>query len=377
VYFIRKVPRFLVWSRIRGTLHQDALGLVVEDDQPLLFSALQKCVETGKPQELYLRAKTADGGFRWLFGQYSYAGDKDGIPVILVHHNSDLNDKDIYRSILNHTQRKIFVCDLWTREVLYANDAARKKNPHFALGVPCFEAIYGRKQPCANCPLEKTGSSDNLVNDVLNSETGRYERRTYQKINWCGHDAFVLYLDDVTDILAKQKETEALLAINQLRIQAIQRLNGIEPLEERMNGALQTILDYYEADRVYIFRVDPTPGPSSTTFSKRCRPGSFAPQIQNLQGGRHPSRSTGGGRVFLRERAADHPRCRSDQGPATPLSTRIMTAQGITRYIEAPILSEGKLILGFIGADNPPEDKARSMGPASFSRSPSRSAALC
>jgi hypothetical protein len=136
LYFSAEVASMLGFepAAFNEKAREDALGLVVDEDQPLLYSALEKCIKTSKPQELYLRAKTSDGGFRWLFGQYSFAGTKDGIPVLLVHHNSDLNDKDIYRSILNHTKRKVYVCDLWTHEVLYGNEAARKDNPPFCLG---------------------------------------------------------------------------------------------------------------------------------------------------------------------------------------------------------------------------------------------------
>jgi signal transduction histidine kinase/ActR/RegA family two-component response regulator len=354
LYFSAEVASMLGFepAAFNEKAREDALGLVVDEDQPLLYSALEKCIKTSKPQELYLRAKTSDGGFRWLFGQYSFAGTKDGISVLLVHHNSDLNDKDIYRSILNHTKRKVYVCDLWTHEVLYGNEAARKDNPHFALGASCYEALYGAHQPCEDCPLAKIKSPNHFVSDVCHPESHRYERKTYQKINWCGHDAFVIYIDDVTDILAKQKETENLLAMNQLRIQAIQRLSGTEPLEERMNGALRIILEYYQADRVYIFRVDPS-GTKLNNIFEVCRPG-IAPQIQNLQGG-SIHQIDRWRQIFLRNEPLITPDVEAIK-ESNPEEYQIMTAQGIKRYIEAPILSDGKF-LGFIGADNPPEDK--------------------
>jgi PAS domain-containing protein len=148
--------------------------------------------------------------------------------------------------------------------------------------------------------------------------------------------------------MARRQELEDLLEANKRQYDAISLLNGSEPFASRVSKALELLLNYFEADRVYTMRFDEGYHFIRNTF-ERVRPG-VSPQIDLLQ--RVPmSTAPRWLTAFEQGQAiieADIERIKT----LYPPEYAIMKGQGISRYVEAPIRSNGRLI-GFVGIDNP------------------------
>jgi len=119
-----------------------------------------------------------------------------------------------------------------------------------------------------------------------------------------------------------------------------------------MNAALRNMQQYYQADRTYIFMIDEGGQTLSNTF-ECCREG-IIPQIDFLQQGdiHYIDRWMA---AFERQEVFVQKNI-DDIRDSDPYEYSIMAQQDIYSYIEAPIIINGELI-GFIGADNPPEEK--------------------
>ena len=111
-----------------------------------------------------------------------------------------MQEKMLYRSILEETDTGAYVRDVDNCQLLYINRRARE-----IFGVAeenyqqkcCYELFHGLSEPCSNCQVfERQGDkvpSRELLRD------GRYYVTKGRIIDWCGREAYVEYLLDVTD----------------------------------------------------------------------------------------------------------------------------------------------------------------------------------
>jgi PAS domain S-box-containing protein len=59
--------------------------------------------------------------------------------------------------------------------ILWANSAAAEvagRTPDELIGVPCYEALFGRKSPCESCPVEKAWESASVENAIVFPKNG-------------------------------------------------------------------------------------------------------------------------------------------------------------------------------------------------------------
>lgn len=169
-----------------------------------------------------------------------------------------------------------------------------------------------------------------------------------RRVKWCERDAFVVYVDDVTDLAAHQKETEELLAISKMQLSAIETLSSGESISVRINQVLETIIRFYEADRVYLFEMDEGGRSMSNTYEK-CRQG-VEPQQSILQ-----KRDLSLIDRWMGAFSAHQALVQEDTEKikdSNPDEYALIKVQGISSYLEAPIFRQGKLY-GFLGVDNP------------------------
>jgi len=332
---------------------EDATFFVLKDDIPALMDEVKECIKTGKPINCYYRVYHKQLGIDWAHVNARLCGQKDGKPVVLSIYTNASVETDIYQTILDHTNRMVYVSDCHTRQILYANSAAReyrkKENESYA-GKTCYSYIHGIDHPCDDCFLNRIKPGEVLSKDRFSNERKKWERLSGEYINWCGHKAFVQYIDDITDMKLKQAEYQNMLDAEDCQLKAIQMLNEQENIDDGLNEVLKIIGRYYEADRAYIFNVEN--GKASNLY-EWCREGIVA-EIDNLQ---NIDVS------YMKRWLPDFEKSKcvvvrdiETIKESKPDEFEIMSKQGIRSYVEAPIISGGKLI-GFIGADNPSIEK--------------------
>lgn len=189
----------------------DALRAICQQDRPTVVAALRKCVEDGVPVDVHYRVRHATHGFDWVHAKGALCGCLEGRPVLFFAFTNASEESDIYQEILDHANRMIYIVDRRSHEVLYANRAARESSvhmQHLVAGISCYSLLHGEKAPCGDCIMEKMKRGETLDLVRRNARNGRWERLSGQFISWCGHDAFVQYIEDITESRALQQELE-------------------------------------------------------------------------------------------------------------------------------------------------------------------------
>ena len=334
---------------------ENAAAIVYPDDLPPLMGTVREHARDGSPFECYYRVFHRQRGVDWTHASARFCGRLDGCPVLAVVYANASFETDIYQNILDHTGRRIYVYDRGTYEILFANKAAREfragAQEQYA-GKKCHEYLFGRSAPCEDCYMRRVLCGDDSAVDRYRADKKIWEHLTGDPTVWCGHDAFIQYADDVTDARIRQKELQNLLENHRCQLQATQLLNGDSPIDGRMNSALQTMLDYYRADRAYVFLLDEG-GQTGSNRYERCREG-VEPEMGTLQ--KVDIRLIDRWMPYFERREVVSQSDIEEIRRSDPNEYAIMSRQGIRSYIEAPIISSGRFV-GFIGADNPEAEK--------------------
>lgn len=189
----------------------DAMNAICPQDRPSVIAAFQKCVEDGRPIDIHYRVRHAAHGFDWIHAKGTLCGCLEGCPVLFFAFTNASEESDIYQDILDHADRMIYIVDCRSHEVLYANCAARESTVHthqLDAGTLCYDLLLGKDEPCEDCFMEKVRRGEMLDLVRHNTRSGKWERLSGQFISWCGHDAFVQYIEDITKSRMLQQELE-------------------------------------------------------------------------------------------------------------------------------------------------------------------------
>ena len=213
IYSSRSIPVMLGMNPLdyEQKTGPDAIQAICRQDQPSVLAALRACVADGTPIDLHYRVYHAERGFDWVHARGSLCGRMDGCPVLFFTFTNASEESDIYQDILDHADRMIYIVDCATHEVLYANRAARASTARarrLDAGIPCYALLHGKDSSCGDCFMEKMKRGETLDLVRHNTRTGRWERLSGQFISWCGHDAFVQYIEDITQSHTLQQELE-------------------------------------------------------------------------------------------------------------------------------------------------------------------------
>lgn len=329
---------------------KNPVSIIFPADVPRVWAATQESLRSGQQVEVYYRVFHKTRGFDWVHAIWRHCGYRDGSPVFMAVFTNASVETDIYQNILDSTGRKIFVCDRHTHEILYANQAARDfYDPQGDFyRRTCHELILHRQEPCSDCWYDRISedSTEPLEWKTFNSATGQWFRIAGQFTNWCGHDASIQYIDDITEEETKQAELRQIYHMEQWLVRAIKILNGPGTYPDRMNALLQDMGTYLQADRAYIIEVQNNK--FYNTF-EWCREG-IVREKDKLQGidmqyaDRWMPYFKKGKWLIV----SDIEEIREQY----PDEYSLMISQDIHSYVEAPVMIGG-VLRAFIGVDNP------------------------
>lgn len=111
-----------------------------------------------------------------------------------------LNLTALYQSIIDETQTGVYVRELESYELLYLN---RKAKEIFGMegtqvtGQKCYRLFYHQDAACMDCPAKQCDME--LVSPREVFLGGNYYAVKGKIIDWCGREAYVEYLTDITD----------------------------------------------------------------------------------------------------------------------------------------------------------------------------------
>jgi signal transduction histidine kinase/ActR/RegA family two-component response regulator len=190
---------------------KSAINIVLPEDLPGLAAAIKKCQFDGVPLDHTYRVVHKVNGFDWVHVNGTICGEYEGFPILLVVYTNFSVETDMYQNILDRMHSMAYVCDCKTYEILYANKAAReyrKEENELFLGMKCYSYIHAKDSPCEDCFLKDLKPGELLSRKRYNKSRGSWEHLSGEYIKWCGHDAFVQYIDDITESENMQRKLE-------------------------------------------------------------------------------------------------------------------------------------------------------------------------
>jgi len=252
----------------------------------------------------------------------------------------------------------VYITDVKTNEVLLINKAARDA---FGCGDTyrgrkCYEMLQGLSAPCPFCPTAQLSDDAACEWSCDNPKLGKNYAVQNKLITYHGRPARLQIAFDVTERERRRAELQQVLDTQQHLAASIQAVSGTGSIDRRLRTMLADIGSYFQADRSYLFSLDPG-GASVSNTLEWCREG---------VGSRQAERQHFSIRFF--ERWAASFRCQEAViipdleaiRRSNPQEYALMTAQGVRRCIEVPLLQSG-VFAGFLGLDNPaPERMAHS-----------------
>lgn len=242
-------------------------------------------------------------------------------------------------TILDSQDACIYVINRESRELLYMNQKAKYAMPGAGTGQYCYNAFYGKKQPCKDCPID-------------NKEI-QYADMHISPMKWRGEEACLFSSRGMSDEgTFKRGDVLENMTAEKGITECIRLLTSSEYLEDSIEYVLEIVRAYYQPDRVYIVELDEEQGIANNTY-EICAEG-VQPQIDNLQRvpldaiSFWPSQFEARGYIKIEDI--------ENLGEDRRQEYEILKEQGINSLLAIPLNIKGEL-KGFLGIDDPKKHK--------------------
>lgn len=198
-------------------INQVAEKIVYEGDRERLFASVGNALKNGQDADVNYRICHKNGSLVWVHLNATLISEDHGVPIIHAVFQSVSKQDRLYNLLVNKTQSAIYVSDINTYELLYLNETASRiiDTPDKDYGgKKCYEYIFGRTSPCPFCKIKEMGYggfSERVFKHPINKNTYHLKGKL---VNWCGINAHVEYILDVTEQYSTQlklRETQNLL----------------------------------------------------------------------------------------------------------------------------------------------------------------------
>lgn len=149
-----------------------------------------------------------------------------------------MDNENLLEEILNGSNQMIQVSYADSREMVYANEPARKftgSSDREYLGVPCYKYMMGLEAPCPFCPLNDMENGVSREAEVDNGNNIFSVKTQY--IDWHGKKAFIEYAWDITSVKRSERIYEAQV---QSLLRSIPNAQGVFQLDLTDNACLTT-----------------------------------------------------------------------------------------------------------------------------------------
>ncbi len=255
-------------------------------------------------------------------------------------------------NILDNSDSIVYVSDLHNYDLLYLNHTAIQAvgNPSEALwrSKKCYELLQGKTEPCDFCTnhlLQEDSYYEWSYHNPILDKTFLLKDKL---LSFDGRPARVEIATDVSKIVALEEILTERLADERFLMRCVELLHSENEPDASLQALLETVAQYFEGERSYIFELSDCGNYISNTF-EYCKPG-FEPyrdRLQNL-----PICDL---EILLnkcRERGAFCLHFDDLKSQPDTLEYKLMELQNLTDIIVSAIRVEGKDITGFVGVDN-------------------------
>ncbi|MBQ4523642.1 MAG: EAL domain-containing protein [Lachnospiraceae bacterium] len=260
-------------------------------------------------------------------------------------------DVDNFKNIVEEFDQIVYVSDIETHELYYINKMGRRLiESHDPIGQKCYKVLQGKQEPCSFCTNHLLFKHQFYRWEKTNPVFDRKYILKDKLITWNGRPARLEIATDITHQENVSNETKEKLKIEKTIVKCIRALNRADNLTSAINSVLQSIAEFYQADRAYIFEIDYSSKVCHNTY-EWCSHG-ITSEIENLQNVS----------IDLIERwltiFQSEPMVVihdiDEIKESSPDEYQILKNQNISSLLVTPFRSEkNKKVSGFIGVDNP------------------------
>lgn len=263
-----------------------------------------------------------------------------------------MDEKDFAWLIMCSRKTIAYVSDMDSYELKFLSPAAMEicelTRPEQYLNRKCYELIQGLDAPCAFCTNSKLKLGKPYKWEFYNKHLKCWVNIEDSLVDIDGR----LYrLEVIQDISKNKEKIDRILnqlTMEEMLVKCIELLAYENDASVAINRFLETVGDFYAADRAYIFEYD---------FEKNCAANTYewckanvSSEKENLQ--QLPlsllddwgSKFQADGWFYINSVDADY----SHNSP----EYRILNQQDIQSVAAAPFMQDGRII-GFLGVDNP------------------------
>ncbi len=171
---------------------------------------------------------------------------------------------------LNNQDFTCYIIDINSYKLLYANDTAKKildfPLEGSYLDLTCYNFLHDRDTPCEFCNISTLIPNQTAQREMLNERNNRYYSYFDKLIEVDGKPAKLTFGFDTSE---QKKEFDAFshkISFEETLVRCIHTLIEDSDIEKAINNLLSIVGDYYQADRAYIFEIDPTETFSTNTY---------------------------------------------------------------------------------------------------------------
>lgn len=242
----------------------------------------------------------------------------------------------------------VYISDPDSYELYYLNPAGCSRiGIHDYRGKACYQVLQGRPAPCEFCNNKRLTTEEFLVWEMDNIYLKRQFIIKDKLIPWNGGKARLEIARDITEQEIVSRGIQEKLDFEKNIVNCTRILVEESDMDTAVSRVLQSIGEFYQADRAYIFERTSLGGWDNTY--EWCQHGTrpMQPEMQNVSYDFMKQWQE----VFEQDRSVVIADAQTvhEQFPG---AWQVLASQGIDRLIAAPIWKRHKLI-GFLGVDNP------------------------
>lgn len=254
-------------------------------------------------------------------------------------------------SVLNALKELIYISDVETYEILFANTALKQYfNINSYEGMKCHSLLLHSDTPCDFCTIPILKEDEVYTWDFYNPLISKQGKLKDMLVQFNGRKAKLQIIEDQTEDQKKNEELSRALNMERITINCVKNLYKSSTPEDSIHFILQQIGDLLKADRAYIFQIQ---GNVMNNTYEWCADGvvSQLDFCQNMDVALINIWKD----YFNEKKSAVFPDI-TTMREEHPESYEALAAQDIKSIVASPLFIYHKLD-GYIGVDNPKPDE--------------------
>lgn len=244
----------------------------------------------------------------------------------------------------------VYVSDPMTYELYYLSPVGRRLTGAYDYkGRKCYKVIQGKDSPCEFCTNNKLQKEQSYTWEWDNKELKRHFIIRDKLIPWHGKMARMEQAVDISDRAMLSQEVQDKLNFAENILDCIKALAEEKNTRQAVWHMLASVVNFYQADRAYIFEPDETREGYWNNTYEWYREG-LSPRKEKLQG--MPASDLHRWMELLSRNDSVIISDLEEVRETNPREWEHLQANGIRRLIVTPIYRRGRLA-GYLGVNNP------------------------